>query len=95
MTCNPDNTDTLYGCPAVAMTYDSSICGSASMLGFPSNTPFILEVLPNVDTSIMSCSANGFETEYYGPYDHVYRLRPCGLPCSLPIIFFVGYPVTG
>ena len=74
----------MYGCPQEGMTYDTSVCGAAEMLGIPAGTAFVLEYFPYGDDDIYpvsACSANGFTTSQYredsGLYDSVYRLLEC------------------
>ena len=75
--CSQNDADDLYGCPTDAMTYDSSICTSATMMGIPANTVFMLDILPNENAYIEGCTLNGFITESYDPYDTNFRIRAC------------------
>ena len=75
----------MYGCPEEGMTYDSSVCGAASMAGIPVGTPFVLHFLEDGDGNdihpVNACSANGYTTDEYRSgtalYHTVYRIETC------------------
>jgi hypothetical protein len=81
--CSQNDADALYGCPTNAMTYDSSICTAATMMGIPANTAFILDILPYENADIEDCTLNGITTESYDPYDANFRIRACVEPGKL------------
>ena len=75
--CSQNDPDYLLGCPTTAMTYDSSVCTSATMMDIPANTAFVLDILPNENFDVQGCTLNGITADTYGEYNNNFRIRAC------------------
>ena len=64
------------------MKYDSGICKAAYMAGITVDAPFVLEVNPNANVAVDSCTANGLTSTSYGNYDYTYKIIDHGCPVA-------------